>query len=94
MEKLLNYLLTNITDHPDEVRIQISESEKEIAVRFSVHPDDIGRVIGKQGRTINAIRTLGKVLAMKEKKHLVLTLDEEQTPPPASVTPTPALRRK
>lgn len=76
MKKLLTYILRNLVDHPDELKISVQESETELLVNISVHQDDLGRVIGKGGRTINAIRALAKVLATKEKKLLTLTLTE------------------
>ncbi|GER65599.1 UPF0109 protein YlqC [Weizmannia acidilactici] len=47
-----------IVGHPDDVRVEWNEEETETIYRLFVHPDDIGKVIGKKGRTAKAIRTV------------------------------------
>lgn len=74
MQELLTYLLKSLTDHPDEVNVDVNEDDINITATLSVHGDDMGKVIGKEGKTINAIRTLAKVLAIRQKKKLTINL--------------------
>lgn len=68
----------NLVDHPDEVKV--SEIENEFATDYviEVHPEDIGKVIGKQGKIIRSIRNIAKVRAMKEKRKVFIRVKEEQ----------------
>lgn len=74
MKDLLEFILKHLTDHPDDVVIDLSEDDASITVSMTVNPEDVGRVIGKEGKTINAIRSLAKVIAIKEKKKLNINL--------------------
>jgi predicted RNA-binding protein YlqC (UPF0109 family) len=55
---LLEYLVTSLVDDADGVNIERTESGTSISYVISVHPDDVGKVIGRQGRIIKAIRIL------------------------------------
>lgn len=74
MKKLLEYILQYLVDHPQDVSVAVAEDDASISVSINVHKEDMGRVIGKEGKTINAIRSLAKVIAVKEKKKLTLNL--------------------
>lgn len=74
MKDLLEYIVKHITDHPDDVVITLTEQDDVITVSLRVNPEDMGRVIGKEGKTINAIRSLAKVIAVKEKKKLNVSI--------------------
>lgn len=76
MKKLLEHILKNLVDQSDKVVVKLEESDEEIGVDITVDESDLGRVIGKQGRTINAIRCLAKVLSTKEKKRLKINLQD------------------
>jgi len=75
-------LVKVLADHPDEVSVtaELSVDSKtqqdKVEVTLTVHPDDIGRIIGKQGRTINAIRTLAGLLAAKHELRATVELLE------------------
>ena len=60
MKEILADLVCAIVDHPDEVTVVSEETEHAITLTLSVHPDDMGMVIGRQGRIAKAIRTLIK----------------------------------
>lgn len=66
MRNLLEYILVHIVLHPDDVRIDETENEGRFEFVIHVHPEDVGRVIGRSGRTIEAIRSIAKVRAMKD----------------------------
>lgn len=58
MQDLIKYLLDQIVAHPEDVQIEKEQDGRRLTFHVKVHPDDLGAVIGRSGRTINAIRTL------------------------------------
>ena len=66
MEKLLEDIVKTIVDKPDEVKVEVNESENTIVYELSVGDGDLGKVIGKKGRNVNAIRTLLSASNAKE----------------------------
>ena len=58
MRELLHYLASALVDFPDDVRVEEDTTEEGVVLRLSVRREDIGKVIGKQGRTARAIRNL------------------------------------
>lgn len=66
MKDLLEYIVKNLVSKPEDVIIEESSSEGEVNFGLSVHPDDVGMVIGKSGQTIRALRKLLIVRAMAE----------------------------
>ncbi len=74
MKELLMLLTKSIVDTPDEVQISEIEGEKAIVYEIRVADDDIGKVIGKHGRIINAIRTIVRAAAVKEGKKVSIEL--------------------
>jgi predicted RNA-binding protein YlqC (UPF0109 family) len=63
-----------LTDHPDEVRVTESQHQATTLVELFVAPGDLGKVIGKQGRTAAALRTLASVAGEKEGKTVTLEI--------------------
>ena len=59
----LEHLVKGIVDNPDDVRVESSTSSRGELLEVRVHPDDLGRVIGRSGRTAKALRTLVTALA-------------------------------
>ena len=68
MEELVKYLAQNLVDNPDAVTTAITETEDEVLVTLSVAPEDMGKVIGKQGRIAKAIRTVVRAASAKSQK--------------------------
>ncbi len=66
MQKLLKDIVKSIVDKPDEVEVNINESENTIVYELNVGDGDLGKVIGKKGRNVNAIRTLLSASNAKE----------------------------
>ena len=66
MQKLLEDMVKSLVDKPDEVKIDINESENTIVYELNVGDGDLGKVIGKKGRNVNAIRTLLSASNAKE----------------------------
>lgn len=77
MKNLLTFLLVHLVDHPDDIVIEEREADYTTEYLITVHPEDVGKVIGKNGRIIQAIRTLSKVRAMKEQRKIMVTLTNE-----------------
>lgn len=76
MIELLDFLVRRIVDDPDSVRITREDRDSYIELLVRVAPDDIGKVIGKSGRVVKALRTLMRAAGFKEdKKVLVEILD-------------------
>jgi len=59
----VEHLVKGIVDHPDEVQVGSGNSPRGEVIEVRVHPDDLGRVIGRSGRTAKALRTLVTALA-------------------------------
>ncbi len=73
MEQLVNYIASSLVDKPEEVKISSQEEDDTITIELSVAQDDLGKVIGKQGRTARAMRTL--LSANAEREHKKIRLD-------------------
>ena len=66
MQKLLEDIVKAIVDKPDEVKVNINESENTIVYELNVGEGDLGKVIGKKGKNVNSIRTLLSASNAKE----------------------------
>jgi hypothetical protein len=66
MKELLEYIVKSIVAEPDAVKISEENSEDGLLIKLEVAPDDKGRVIGRQGRVAQALRTLLRVKAAKD----------------------------
>lgn len=79
MEKLIKFLVNSIVNNPKKVNLEKINDPKTDYIRFllEVDPEDMGRIIGKQGRIIKAIRNLIYVKSIIDKKRVFLTLKEK-----------------
>ncbi len=80
MRNLIEFLVLHLVEHPEDVTVTEEEIDGFWQYTIDVNPDDRGQVIGRRGRTIDAIRTLARVRAMKEDKGVrvdILSDDEE-----------------
>lgn len=78
MRNLIEFLVLHLVQHPDAVVVTEVEEDGVFHYDVEVHPEDRGQLIGRGGRTIEAIRTLAKVRAMKEDRIVrVNVLDDE-----------------
>lgn len=73
---LIEYIAKALVDHPEQVRVSEIEGERTSVIELSVAKDDLGKVIGKQGRTAKAIRVILGAASAKLKKHSVLEIIE------------------
>ena len=76
MKNLLEFILIHLVDNPEEVKIEITEDERGTTYLIHVHPNDMGKVIGKKGSVINSIRNIAKIRAIKEGIRPYITLAE------------------
>ncbi len=74
MKELVEIIARSLVDHPDDVSVTQVESDQSIVLELKVAPDDMGKVIGKQGRIAKAIRTVIKAAATKEDKRVMLEI--------------------
>ncbi|MBU5267827.1 KH domain-containing protein [Virgibacillus proomii] len=58
MRTLIETIVTSLVDHPEEIKVTEAEEDTKIVYHLSVHPDDVGKVIGRNGRIAKAIRTV------------------------------------
>jgi predicted RNA-binding protein YlqC (UPF0109 family) len=63
LDRALHHLVREIVDNPDEVNVSVVDTPRGDLIEVRVHPDDLGRVIGRQGRTAKALRTVINALA-------------------------------
>jgi len=68
MKDLLLYIAKNLVEHPDEVTVTEKQGTDELTLELHVAPDDMGKVIGRQGRIAKAIRTVVKAATAKSEK--------------------------
>lgn len=81
MKDLLEYLITNIVDHKDEVKIiENTGVDGTILFTISVSPEEMGKVIGKEGKIIKAIRIICRVIALREGKKVIINLEDSNKP--------------
>jgi predicted RNA-binding protein YlqC (UPF0109 family) len=74
MKELLETIAKSLVDYPEEVVVNEIESEKSIILELKVSKEDMGKVIGKQGRIAKAIRTVVKAAAIKENVRVVVEI--------------------
>jgi Predicted RNA-binding protein (contains KH domain) len=74
MKELVEILAKALVDNPDMVQVREVAGEQSIILELKVAPDDMGKVIGKQGRIAKAIRTVVKAAAIKENKRVVVEI--------------------
>lgn len=72
LKDLTEYLVKSLADHPEEVELQEREEDDTVLIELKISPDDLGKIIGKNGNTINAIRTVLQTAASSHKKRAKL----------------------
>jgi predicted RNA-binding protein YlqC (UPF0109 family) len=77
-KQFLQYVVTSIVDNPEAVDIGRTVDEMGVLLSLSVHPDDMGKIIGRQGNTARAIRTLLRVVGLKNNARVNLKINEPE----------------
>ena len=76
MEELVRYIASTLVDHPEQVQVKTVDNPESTIIELSVGPDDMGKVIGKQGRTARALRTLLGAASSKAHRRVMLEIVE------------------
>ena len=76
MKELVEAISKALVDDPEDVQVRVVEGEQVIVMELRVHPTDLGKVIGRQGRTAKSIRTILGAAGMKLKKRFTLEILE------------------
>ncbi len=74
MKELLEIIAKNLVDDPSAVSVRIVETDESVTLELKVASDDMGKVIGKQGRIAKAIRTVVKAAAVQEDKKVIVEI--------------------
>lgn len=76
MAELLAYLARHLVDDPDAVSVETEETDDAVVFHLHVAADDLGKVIGRQGRTVRALRTLVRASGARAERRYLLELVE------------------
>ncbi len=74
MKDLVEIIAKSLVDNPDEVHVNEIQGEQDLILELRVAPEDMGKVIGKQGRVAKAIRTVVKAAALNEDQKIVVEI--------------------
>ena len=76
MKNTFSYLASSIVDHPEAIAVDEDVGEGKTILTLHAHPEDMGKIIGKSGRIIKALRDLIKILAAKKNTYVDIILDD------------------
>ncbi|HBH11529.1 MAG: KH domain RNA binding protein YlqC [Clostridiales bacterium 38_11] len=74
MGELVEYIAKSLVDNPDAVSVNEVEGSQSLVIELKVAPEDMGKIIGKQGRIAKALRTLVKAAATKDNKRVIIEI--------------------
>ncbi|WP_424765814.1 KH domain-containing protein [Paenibacillus sp. sgz302251] len=74
MKDLILVIAKALVDHPDQVQINVKDDDRGTIYELSVHPEDIGKIIGKQGRIAKAMRTVVTSASSKSQKRVIVDI--------------------
>lgn len=77
-QQFLEYVVKGLVDHPEDIKITRTVDEMGVLLTLIVHKDDMGKVVGRQGATAKAIRTLLRVVGMKHEARVNLKINEPE----------------
>jgi uncharacterized protein len=75
LTELVAFLARKLVDDPDAVRVEQEDRDDVLVVRLHVAPDDVGKVVGKQGRIARALRTIVRAGGVREGRRVLLEID-------------------
>jgi hypothetical protein len=78
MKELVDFLARHLVNHPEAVEVKETQGDTASVVELKVAKEDLGRIIGKQGRTAKSIRTILNAAASRTNRKVVLEIIEEQ----------------
>jgi predicted RNA-binding protein YlqC (UPF0109 family) len=74
VKELLEYIARSLVEHPDAVEVDVDENDDEVELTLVVAERDMGRVIGRDGRIANAIRSLLRIMGARDGRHVELEI--------------------
>jgi len=74
MKELVEHIVKALVDSPDDVKVSVHEDEEQINILLNVHPEDVGKIIGKKGRVANAIRSVATAAIKGSNKRIRLDI--------------------
>ena len=74
MAELLAYLARELVDEPEQVRVETEDRDGSLVLVLHVAPDDVGKVIGRQGRIVRALRALVRASAVREGRRVLVEI--------------------
>ncbi|MEL7431468.1 MAG: KH domain-containing protein [Chlamydiota bacterium] len=77
MKDFIEYLIKNIVNQPDSVKITVKEENKKSLVEIRVAPEDVGKIVGKKGRVIHSLRTIAMSIGMRLGQKIQLEIIQE-----------------
>ena len=77
-EEFLELVVTSLVDNPDDVKITRTVDEMGVLLILNIHPDDMGKIIGRSGNTAKAIRTLLRVVGLRNNARINLKINEPE----------------
>jgi uncharacterized protein len=77
-QEFLEYLIKALVDHPDEVKIDRKVDEMGVLLSLRVNPEDMGQIIGKEGSTARSIRSLVRIVGLKNHARVNLKIEEPE----------------
>src|SRR5579864_2789216 len=88
-QEFLEYLVKSLVDHPDDVKVDRKVDEMGVLLSLHVNPMDMGQVVGRQGATAKAIRSLLRIVGVKNNARVNLKIEEPEgsTRPPRGERP-------
>ena len=77
-QEFLEYLVKSIVDHPDDVKVDRKVDEMGVLLSLRVNPQDMGQVVGRQGATAKSIRSLLRIVGIKNNARVNLKIEEPE----------------
>ena len=77
-EQFLEYVVKALLDHPEDVKVDRKVDEMGVLLSLRVHPEDMGQIVGREGSTARAIRTLVRIIGIKNHARVNLKIEEPE----------------
>lgn len=77
-QEFLEYIIKALVDHPEDVKVDRKVDEMGVLLSLKVHPEDMGQIIGKEGSTARSIRSLVRIVGLKNHARVNLKIEEPE----------------
>lgn len=77
-QEFLEYVVKSLVDHPEDVKIDRKVDEMGVLLSLKVHPEDMGQIVGREGGTARSIRTLIRIIGLKNHARINLKIEEPE----------------